>query len=221
MSIIITITTHDGIVMAADSRLTYENSSRYIDNSKKIFLTYENIGIGFTGNTIKPNNINKVDLRSKIINSIENIYKPKKYGLEQIYNHFLKIYQQSDLSDFKTHLYIAGYEDNVPTIYNISTFDNIETEKLTGYFITSSYAEGVTEFIDDIFKEYDEEKVKSLGVNNAIVLSEEWIKEASLLDGYIGGPIDILLIKPNKARWIRDKNGRHKLLSQRIPFNIF
>lgn len=52
MSIIITITTYDGIVMAADSRMTYEdeneNVNKYVDDSRNLFLTYEKVGIGFT-----------------------------------------------------------------------------------------------------------------------------------------------------------------------------
>lgn len=108
----------------------------------------------------------------------------------------------------------------MPTIYNISTINGIETERVTGYFIAGAYEEGAADYMNNIFKQYDEKKVKRLGVHKAIALSRQWIREASMLDNYIGGPVDILLIQPDKARWINHKGGKHKLLSQRIPFNI-
>lgn len=51
MSQLITIRTQEGIVMAADSRITYPGPF-YSDSSKKLFLTPSNVGISTCGNAV-------------------------------------------------------------------------------------------------------------------------------------------------------------------------
>lgn len=52
MSQLITIRTQDGIVMAADSRITYsgDRAPYYLDSANKLFLTQSNVGISTCGN---------------------------------------------------------------------------------------------------------------------------------------------------------------------------
>ncbi|MDP4090209.1 MAG: hypothetical protein Q8930_13180 [Bacillota bacterium] len=225
MSMVITLSTYDGIVLASDSRLLFGNRGMYDDDSQEIYIMNHKICIALTGHAVSKAGVDFGDAIREYI--MKNNYK------ENISDVVRDFYEElgplsrnkSRFKDFNDALNIIGYSGN-RTPQSILIEADTCPPKLAPVFDSflrinhpGKEGEDVTEYVKSIMEQY-EENAGEIGVEKAIELCQTWIDEASELHRGIGGEVDIIQMTKDKTRWIKDKRNRHKRLSQKLSKRI-
>ena len=265
MSLIVTVCTSEGIVMASDSRSTYNQTNakgkqitivkygvHYTDTAYKTFLCDNRIGISTCGD----GTICGKSIAGHIEHFINNIYKVD----DTVNNAGNKLCEYFNGLSHKNNVvfHIAGYikenDKDVAVVYSVSTASNKvnlvrkgvcganwdgERSILTR-LVKNSYAVPQEEAIPlgtiTINKTDEDGKENTMVLKNQIAIPNHSIRQPelevawdlmTLQDGIdfaqyaikttidtmkfqmgaktVGGPIDILVIKPNGAQWIQHK----------------
>ena len=190
MSIVITISTHDGIVIASDSRLSCVNTQYSIDNARKIFIMNHKVCIAIANDITK----DSVDLRWHVRSYINKNKHNKNINnvVHDFYSEFDSLSRnKSQFKNFDSYINIIGYDEdyNPQSIFIKTKKCPSDKEQLNGYFIRIVHPEGdeLTAYIEKINADYDT-KVSEMGVLKAMELCQLWIKETAKLHNAIGGP---------------------------------
>ena len=234
MSLIIAINTYEGIVMASDSRSTgsltninpdgsiqYALGSQITDTTYKTFLCHERIGISTCGDGAI-NNIPIVRYIEKFISE----QSEEELTVQKI-SQSLADYFNSITPGLNLHFIVTGYEGNCAIIRQIKLentntdfpyIDNIDTSVpgalWDGEFLTLS------KLLQPMYIKSNDNYV--LLPNNSIEWKYFTLQDAIDFAKYavdvtiktmafqncvktVGGPIDILVIKPDRAFWIARK----------------
>lgn len=252
MSLIITVRTAEGIVMASDSRMSFNRTDNnngvqtvlfgihYTDTSYKTFLCDGRIGISTCGLA----NINRTPIANLIQNYINNIYirgDSVESTAKKLLNYITRL-QGSSANNETIIFHVAGYqkENNVDAIhtYRVDTAANhIELDQSFG-----ARWDGEIETLTRLIKNgyiVSQENVRSFSdprLANHLVIPANSMRHPemkfiwdlmTLQDGIdfakfairttadtmrfqavpktVGGPIDILVIRPDGAQWIKRK----------------
>ena len=190
MSLIVTVVTNEGIVMASDSRITYNNlltgekGVHYSDNAYKTFLCGEFIGISTCGNA----DVNGKPIAGFVEDFIKNCYNGNDIATTAslLLEYFNKIAKGQDIN-----FQIAGYsrkdEKDLATVYEVFLSRNKVQESLSGG--CNAFIDGENDIIFRLFKHgyiIDEGKsifVKSISLdvdgqqktyNNAMLLPDSY-----------------------------------------------
>lgn len=264
MSLIITVCTSEGIVMASDSRSTYNKTEtngtsktikfgvHFTDTTYKTFLCDDRIGISTCGN----GTICGMSIASHIESYINNEYKQTdsvKETASKVLDFFSKLphsepvifhiagYEKEDSKDvFRMYRIVTLANSNVLSINNIcgAKWDG-ETEIVTriiknGYIVSENEVVKPTKLTITTSDEQGNEKEENL--TDHIVIPKTALRHPeldiawgllTLQDGIefaeyaikttidtmrfqiapktVGNPIDILVIKPDGAKWIKRK----------------
>jgi hypothetical protein len=225
MSICITTIAKEGIIMAADSRTTYFNTSRepfYKDTSNKLFLTSNNIGILTAGDAFVNSERISVFIESFITEQLE----PDE-TVERTAQLLLEYFRNMD-PNLKTEFHIAGYQQDSQShsryLYKVIINDN-KCELININNINGCIHMGVREPINRLMQkatveinelsrvDYTKPQITydTFTLQDALDFSmfaiRTTIDYVSFLDRNktVGGPIDILLIKPESAEWLQKK----------------
>ncbi|PWU68324.1 hypothetical protein [Gracilibacillus dipsosauri] len=204
MTILTSVAVKDGIVLAADSRVTFTEKnqygdiiSRYVekDNEYKLFFSKErNIGIGYHGNThinLKP--VSGI-LMEYVHNSISINQTVEEVSKEL--HELLKTYNKADIC-----FMICGYDDtNTPKMF-VSCKDNYVRKNSEQYPYIAIW-EGDHTAVSTKFSRYFPFEKYSLveGIDFAEKIIEHAIKYENQ-NGYnpCGGPVDVLVITNRKS----------------------
>ena len=215
MSLIVSVFLNDGIIMASDSRTTYKTktSVRYTDQTYKTVLMDNKFGISHCLNATV--NGKTVDFH---LQNFMKIYKGK--GLTKIPN-LLKEYFLSLNPNCNIEFLICGYINEKAYGYRVQTQGIIEkliTNPLHVYWagerdvpsrlFSSVYYKKGNKFYDH---SYHRLKLETFSIPGGIDFAEFLINTAKNVMAYqecdqtIGGPIDILVLKPYESYWYRKK----------------
>ena len=230
MSIILTAYVREGIVMAADSRLSLDitkNNGQQIvqhlslthsDSVYKLFLAPNGVGISTCGAA----DIKGVPISGYVETFIsEKINKQTK--VDQTGIELLKYFKNFSPVP-KTIFHVAGYQDKEQHIYNV----DVEQDKCDR--INPPYDQGMSWSGDTevIFRVIKEAKVFNNGVlissfpetaipyqfftlQDAIDMCVSLIRITIDMIKFqtrpktVGGPIDVLVIKPSESIWVQRK----------------
>ena len=264
MSLIVTICTSEGLIMASDSRSTYNQTDvrgekvivkfgvHYTDTTYKTFLCDDRIGISTCGD----GTICGKSIAGHIEDFIYNIYD-KDNSVETISQklgeYFNKLPEKNDVT-----FHVAGYkkenEKDVAVVYKVSSIANqinLLSEDICGAnwdgecatltrLMKNSYVVSEENAIPigtiTLNSKNDDGTEKTTVLKNQIAIPGGALRQPeldiawnhmTLQDGIdfaeyaikttidtmrfqvasktVGGPIDILVIKPNGTQWIRRK----------------
>lgn len=228
MSLIITLYIREGIVMAADSRMTLHVGS-----------SSEKISINFSDSTYKLFLVNNIGISTYGVSSIEGM--PIAGFIESFINEDMNtiddIYDVGDVAKRllkyfrgigcpKTYFHVAGYkkEDNRYAqqvwLVNVEEDTVKKVKDLPGATwggetdILSRLIKDCGIMKDDAYKPYPQHYVlwKYFNLQDAIDFAIYAIRTTAESMRFqsrvktVGGPIDILVIKPEKAFWIQRKS---------------
>lgn len=218
MSIISVVYLPEGIVIAADSRLTRTISSTakdgtvtndrftITDNAQKIVLLEKcPVGIASCGTALIDGKTIADYLRLFEINDIKESDTPKIVA-EKLLTHS---------SEFKgTTFFVCGYSDDIPYIYAITsqglTRRNVDSNEIVEYSLCWG---GETEALKKLMNAdpviNTNMKLMPLkdGIDFAEFMVDVTIKYQRFSDQIktCGGPIDILVLTKDKAFWYKNK----------------
>lgn len=218
MSIITVVSVPEGIAMASDSRLTgykkYDNGmiDRYAltDNSQKLFLLSKAVvGISWCGTAIIDNKTIADFIRIFEISAIEDGDTALQVA-NKLHEYLKTRYLESD-----TNFYVAGYKDDEPFIFTVSSkfikrINNNEKEEI----LYRAVWNGEYEAADKLFNGNNSQIQLNLGLmplKDAIDFSEFIVDVVIKYQRFedrvatCGGPIDILVITKDYAKFIRHK----------------
>ena len=233
MSFIITVYTNEGIIMASDSRTTYSNQTvlpngeirhnfgvQITDTTYKTFICNPRIGLSTCGDA----SINNTPIAGFIENFISQKVTDDD-SVEGICNKLVEYFSQYDPIP-STNFIVAGYNEedqrqHISRVY-IATGEIIPTNDTSN---PGTLWDGETDVLKKLVKlvglknedgSYTDLPSFSIGFNfftlqDAINFAEYavdvTIKTMSFQDCIktVGGPIDILAIKPSGAFWIQHK----------------
>lgn len=215
MSLLVSVFLKEGIILASDSRTTYKTSTsiKYTDQTYKSVLMDNKIGIAHC--------LNATVNGKTIDDHLQDFMKKYKgRGLTRIPK-LLKEYFLNLNPKCVIEFIVCGYIGETPYGYRIETQGNIER------FITSPqhvYWAGDRDvpsrlFSMNYFKSnnrfiaHNQRKLKldkfsiSEGINFAefLIYTSKSVMSYQECDQTIGGPIDILVLKPNSSYWYRRK----------------
>ena len=250
MSLIVTVCTNEGIVMASDSRITYNNlitgekGVHFSDTAYKTFMCGENIGISTCGNA----DIYGVPIAGYIEDFIKNNFSNQDVATTSnlLLEYFNKIAKGQNI-----HFQIAGYtrknDKDLPTVYEVYLAENLVRESLLGG--CNAFIDGEKDIIFKLFRHgyivdnenvlkfdnltIDNEDGTKSSYKNSIVLINNFseligakiawnlltLQDAVDFARYtiqttietmrfeqrvktVGGPIDVLIIKPTGAKFL-------------------
>ncbi|SFL30482.1 20S proteasome, alpha and beta subunits [Bacillus sp. 5mfcol3.1] len=223
MSISICVYCRDGIVLASDSRLTLtnprvKNSVMYSDNTTKTFLAKQ-IGISFTG----VSDIDGVHI-SKFINSFisENI---KDETCVSVVPQLLKGYFNKLKANLETTFFVTGYHKKTKEqiLYTVRLNNgDIETNSTKGGGAAWQGDPGdilSRLLLNDVYRKeinyrelaYYPIPFETFNIQDSIdfavhcVNTTEKTMSFQIRNQSVGGPIDVLVIKPHEAFWVHKK----------------
>ena len=259
MSLIITVYTSEGIVMASDSRTTqtFTNKGKsksfpLSDNVEKTFVTKWNYGISTCGEA----SINGLPLSGYIQSFLDSYeYEMTKTTVQSFANDLCNYFATLDLKSLLI-FHVAGYDRNEKSFVCKVFRCIIYTDKSTNINLVSenNYGaawDGQTEvmlriikqqflspsFIDAKHATYISNKGEAIDIDNAFIISKDsatFFPEASIdfnmmtiqdavdfarfavrttidtqrflqMEKTVGGPIDVLVIKPQGNQWVSHK----------------
>jgi len=233
MSFVIAIHVSDGIVFASDSRLTYTTTNtdekgnktvefgvHFTDSTPKTFLTQSNVGISYTGNSSIKN--------KPITGYIERfIEENKDNNVDELKDSIIPYFSGLQ-NDLNTTFTIGGYViengELKQRLYQINTQANsIKTINVTDQgAVWSGEIDIMSRFINPVYVKKDDDTYEPMS-QNAILWQYFTLQDAVDFARYavkttidtmrfqsrvktVGGPIDILVIKPTEAIWIEKRN---------------
>lgn len=232
MSFIITVHTNEGIIMASDSRTTYSTTltnqngnnqvlvgTQITDTTYKTFLCNSRIGLSTCGDA----NINMIPITGYIEKFIaEKVSEDSSVVdvAESIKQYFSEINSQ-----LNTNFIVAGYNksESVPIVYKVCTNQG-STEQINTSSPGAIWDGEITTLSKLLTPLYSKNNTGDFIQlpNNGINFSFFTLQDAINFANYavdvtiktmafencvktVGGPIDILAIKPDKAFWIARK----------------
>ena len=233
MSFIIAIHVQEGLVLASDSRTTYNSTVsndgketkqlgvHITDTTYKTFLTPTNVGISTCGNA----SINN----KPIAGFIEDfIILHKEDDVEAIVK-AINPYFNSIAPSLDTDFIVGGYTnkengEQVQKLYQVKTANNSveEINTSTQGAIWDGETSILSRLINDVYLKSEKEDKYIPFVHYDILWNYLTLQDAVDFARYavqttintmrfqkrvktVGGPIDILVIKPNESRWISRK----------------
>lgn len=221
MTFLVTVYTHEAIVMAADSRTTFNNTAHYSDTAQKLFLTKSGIGISFCG---------AADINGHLIQEyIESFCESNNSEtVSSAVIEFNKMCQGVGIGP-QSIFYFAGYDIDKSSkkqvvMKYIPTQDSVIINDAPG-----AAWDGQTDIISRLFTPVFVKRIDDKGkeifiphpgfqtnfdlftVQDAIdfaMTSMEIVKGMLRLQNRqvnVGGPVDMLLITPKEAKWLAKK----------------
>lgn len=204
MTLIISVGTPEGIVMAADSRYIHLDSNTgelkgYTDFGQKLFLTDNHVGISIYGATPTTTANLLDDFIKNMLSAKDDVYMVAKKLLK-----FRK--NLGSITDLGFH--VCGYDKKGPKLLRLG----VNKEEMEEYG-TQAILSGQC----DVFNAIENNSIEDFPTNNytiqdAIDFSWCFIKFTSEVHRLqfrknisIGGPIDILTIKQSSSKWISKK----------------
>ncbi len=241
-SLITTIFIPEGIVMASDSRqslsLNEEIASILTDTATKLFLLEKHkIGISTCGDSF----INNISISSHIKNFIEKELTDDD-DIITVRNKLIEYFKNISVSNEEIRFHVAGYKKenkvSVPYVYILNTKDNfikrsnIDSDNKINYGLIWSGQIDILECILNpvtILDEKGNEQIirevapiiwTAMTLQDAIDFSIYAIRttidtirfQARLKT--VGGPIDVLLISPEEAKFIQKKELHGEIIKQ-------
>lgn len=231
MSLIITLYLGEGIVMASDSRITYNtqeskqdgtivvnNGVHFSDSTYKTFLTCNNIGISTCGQA----SINNKPIAGYVESFISEYKDLDVIGIKDtIVPYFKKL-----CPTINTHFIVGGYMHNGKTyqqkVYKITTTPEVITELDTSNqgAVWDGEIDVLSRILISVYVENDNSYTPMIQYNipfnhftiqDAIDFAKYAIQATSDTMKFqqrvktVGGDVDILIIKPDNAFWIAKK----------------
>lgn len=257
MSLIITVYTNEGIVMASDSRMTYAVTTQkegqtvtnpgihYLDTSYKTFLCKNRIGISACGDVVYDKK-----MISYYINEFDRKVLTKDTTIDEVPLLLVDFLTKAKVK-MNVFFHIAGYNNNKRKVYKVHLLTK-NIVPLPSSDTCGATWDGEIQVLTRLIKHAyiaSPEKVLNLNnitlnkdnvekkIDNGILISQEDITVMpelnvpwdfmSLQDGVdfatfaikttvdtmkffqtyktVGGPIDILILKPNESFWLQRK----------------
>lgn len=235
MSLIITVHAREGIVMAADSRLTLTiprtlpNGNQHTisvtssDSAKKLFLAPNRIGISTFGAA----SIGGVPLAGFIESFIVEHLKGKTLTPEQVAGELLAFFSGLGVSQ-ETNFHVSGYTSQPSGLEQTILYVNLSTQNITRLNSSSlpganwgGEADVLQRLLNDValitpgaaptpipqhlvpfefFTLQDAIDFAAFAIRSTIETLRFQSREKT-----VGGPIDVLVITPDDARWIAQK----------------
>lgn len=215
MSLLVSVFLKDGIVLASDSRTTYKTSTsiKYTDQTYKSVLMDNKIGIAHCLNAT---------VNGKTVDDHLQDFM-KQYmgrGLTRI-PALLKEYFLNLNPKCVIEFIVCGYIGNTPYGYRVETQGDIErfiTDPQHVYWagerdvpsrlFSTNYFKKGNKFYNHTHNKLKLDKFSiAEGINFAefIIYTAKNVMSYQECDQTIGGPIDVLVLKPNNAYWYRRK----------------
>lgn len=225
-SLITTIFIPEGIVMASDSRefIFFKGviTSIFSDTATKLFLSKKHkIGISTCG----IRELNDISITSHIRNFIEKELTDDD-DIISVTNKLLEYFENISDSNENIYFHVAGYKKenkvSVPYVYFLSIKDNLIKRR-------NSYSDNLKNY-GIIYNGETDILVSLLSSEVAFILWEEMtLQDAIDFSIYairttidrmrlqtrpqtVGEPIDVLLISPEEAKFIQNKEGQGELI---------
>lgn len=125
MSLILSIYLSDGIVVAADKRITNKDTGAvYTDTEQKLFLSDNKFVISFCGDA----DINGIPVRHYIKDFLQNVsFETTKDAANAVKDHMLAISASCKLS-----FLISGYSSTLRSVREINTYNEMDCEHVDG-----------------------------------------------------------------------------------------
>lgn len=232
MSFIISVYTNEGIIMASDSRTTYTSQIQRLDgtietqmgvqitdSTYKTFLCNKTIGLSTCG-TASINHIPITGYIEKFISEKVTEDSSVEYIAQEVLNYFLNISPNLD-----THFLVAGYNPDDSQQHVVKVFVSTRQIMPISADVPGATWDGETTTLQRVLKEVGLKNEKGTYVplpNFPIGFTFFTLQDAIDFAEYavditiktmhfqnciktVGGPIDILAIKPNGAFWIQRK----------------
>lgn len=221
MTFLVTVYTNEAIVMAADSRVTYDQTSHYSDTAQKLFVTDSGVGISTCGTAAFNGHL--------IQEYLSSFCKQHPDSDVDVIADSLKAFFQGMGANINTTFYVAGYsrteDSSVQRVYKIQLNG---TTTLVNNAPGAAW-DGQTDIISRLFTDVyvkrtddsgKEAYVPHSGFNTEFVFftiqdaidfattSMDIVKGMLRLQNRqvnVGGPTDILLITPDGYKWIAHK----------------
>lgn len=220
MTFLVTVYTHEAIIMAADSRTTY-NTAHYSDTAQKLFLTKSGVGISFCG---------VADVNGHLIQEyIESFCESNgSETVQSTIEEFDRMCKEVGIGP-QSIFYFAGYDDVegrrkqvvmkfIPSVGS-SVVNNAPGAAWGGEgdvlsrLLSSLYLKITDEEGKEIFTPHQQYQTnyELFTVQDAIdfaMSSMDIVKGVMRLQNRqvtVGGPIDMLLITPKGAKWLAKK----------------
>jgi 20S proteasome alpha/beta subunit len=192
-SLILAISTLDGIVMAADSRvgITWRHKKiGYHDSGQKLFNCASiPLGLAFSGSFED----STTGLPSKLIHELRGLDKP----LTQPYDLHTLLRKKIEMS-FPPHhtvTLVCGYDRKEPFISFIGVNPG------STYPITKTFGFVCQYQVDE---SNHEDFFKNMHLSNAVAFAQDFVRNYSQREEYwkgIGGEVDVLVITPQRVEW--------------------
>jgi hypothetical protein len=232
MSLVISLFGEEGVVMASDSRLTINNTLPGVqqvgvsqsDTNYKTFLADDRIGISTWGNAT----IGGAPIAGFIENFIrETFVDQPSVSIKSVPGALVKYFNKFSPVP-ETGFQVAGYNTEngktTPHVYRVLTINSTIID-ITGTTKWNVIWDGESDILTRILNEYivfkdqtTEEKMPHFGIPFHMFTLQDMIDFAvyairttadsmrfQLRPKTVGGPIDVLVIKPSGAQWIRRK----------------
>ena len=232
MSLVLTVNVREGIVMAADSRITLNSTNQQSQNqvihfavgmsdtNRKIFITPEKVGI----TTFGAAEIQGVPIAGYIDSLIIGL-KPN-LTVKQVADELLKHFRTYNPIP-ETGFHVAGYTNNtlpIQEVYQVDVINN--TAVLQGQpniqgMVYGGEGDVVTRLLQPVFGKDNQNNYQPLPffpipinfftIQDAIDFSVYMIKTTIDTMRFqsrpktVGGPIDVLVIRPDGYEWVSKK----------------
>ena len=207
--------------MAADSRTTFNSTGHYSDTAQKLFLTKNNVGISFcgvadvNGHLIQEHidDFCKNNESSSIMATISEFDKMcKGLGIGPMSTFYFAGYDE--LGDTKKQIVVKYIPTQNPVLINNApgaSWDG-QTDIISRLF-TQVFVKRIDENGEDVFIPHDEHPTyfELFTIQDAIdfaTTSMDIVKGMLRLQNRpvnVGGPVDMILITPDKAQWLAHK----------------
>jgi hypothetical protein len=236
MSCVITCYAREGIVMAADSRLSLNhqltagpNITNFIsvglsDSNQKLFVTQKGVGISTVGDAdIKGVPIAGIIEQFVVQNVKENHWSPDKVS-DEIIRYFNT---QTVVPNTQFHIAGYDYDTNEQQVFHVNILSKSKSRinQKDQYGVSWAGEGDIIARILNPIAELDPQNGNSIKVvypNFPIPYNYFTLQDAIDFSVYavrttietirfqprpksVGGPIDVLVIKPNEAKWIKRK----------------
>ncbi|MHA1398371.1 MAG: hypothetical protein ACTSSF_11825 [Candidatus Heimdallarchaeaceae archaeon] len=203
MSLVLTLKGRDGIVIASDSRATIGDPRGLVtanDTVKKLFKVNDkvimgvageaNLGISIVHEILQDDKITQTTDLKSTMNAIRN----KAFSLlKQWLDNPEVITPQGIIKRWPQILFlVAGYDENNPNMYILNSHHFFAPELSTLNFA----AIGVVPLAVYLLNRLHDPRAK---VDSLKLLAAYCIMETASQDGKVGGPIQMLVLSPNKV----------------------
>ena len=221
MTFLVTVYTNEAIVMAADSRITYNQTSHYSDTAQKLFVTDSGVGISTCGTA---------DFKGHLIQEYLETFCKKYSTLNvDLVALSLRNYFEEMGANIDTTFYVSGYskrgDPSTSKVYRIHLSGSIEQICNGPGAAWDGQKDIITRLFTDVYARIvDDSGIESyiphsrfstefglFTLQDAIdfaTTSMDIVKGILRLQNRqvnVGGPTDILLLTPDGSKWIAHK----------------